>query len=98
MFKPVLSALVLAVALGIAAPASAACYADYKAKKSSPLQLHYGVVQVPDGICSDKTAIGRNIQNRIGAGGWNLLKVMSVFGPEGLTQRQGSAGEFFLKY
>ena len=81
-----------------ASQAGAACYADYKAKKESPLQLHYGVVQIPDGICSNNAAIKQNISNRISADGWKLLNVLSIFGPEGLSQRQGSAGNYYLKF
>lgn len=95
-----LTTIVLAVLLPalIAGQANAACYADYKAKKPSPLQLHYGVVEIPNGICGNKAAIRKNISQRISVGGWNLLNVMSVFGPEGLSQRQASAGDYYLKY
>ncbi len=34
------------LALVLAGPAAAECYADYKAKRDEPLQLHYGVAQV----------------------------------------------------
>jgi hypothetical protein len=45
--------IALAAALGIlAGPAAAACYADYRAQKTNPLDLHYGVIQVPDDACS----------------------------------------------
>lgn len=88
----------LSAALVTSHPAGAACYADYKAKISSPLQLHYGVVKIPDKICSDKAKIRKNIKKRIKRGGWTLLNVMSVFGPEGLSQRQASAGSFYLKF
>jgi len=90
--------IALAIALALTAPANAACYADYKAKKTSPLQLHYGVVEIPDGICSNQKAIRKNISKRISVGEWNLLNVMSVFGPEGLSGRQASAGNYYLKY
>ena len=84
--------------LALASQASADCYAEYKAKKPSPLQLHVGVVKLPNGICSDNSAIRSNVANRISVGGWTLLNVMSVFGPEGLAQRKARGGEFFLKY
>ncbi|MCC6304068.1 MAG: hypothetical protein IT545_02605, partial [Rhodobacteraceae bacterium] len=43
-------ALALALGFGLAAAggAAAACYADYKAKREPPLQLHYGVMEIPD--------------------------------------------------
>lgn len=85
------------IALGYALPASAECYADYKAKQDSPLRLHYGVAQVSDGACSAGAAKGE-LAPRLAAGGWTLLTVLSTFGPEGLSERKASAGEFFLRY
>ena len=38
--------LVPLLALMLAGPAQAECYADYKAKQDDPLRLHYGVAQV----------------------------------------------------
>jgi hypothetical protein len=98
MKKSSLMVPVLLSGLLVASQAGAECYADYKAKKKSPLQLHYGVVQIPDGICSNNAAIKQNISNRISADGWELLNVLSIFGPEGLSQRQGSAGNYYLKF
>lgn len=94
-FKTLIPALV--ATLLIAAPASAACYADYKAKRDAPLQLHYGVAQVSDGACNPSAAAAE-ISSRISGDGWQLLTVVSVFDEAGLDARRGSAGEFFLKY
>ena len=91
---PIFAAL---VALAIASPASAECYADYKAKQDDPLRLHYGVAQVSDGNCSPGAAQGE-LSPRLAQAGWILLNVVSTFGPEGLGERQASAGEFFLRY
>jgi len=88
----------LILALAAAPQANAACYADYKAKKAAPLQLHYGVIKLPNAICGNRAKIRNNVARRISVGGWTLLNVMSVFGPEGLSQRQRSAGRFYLKY
>jgi len=92
--------LITALALGAVAvqPASAACYADYKAKKLKPFKLHYGVIKIPNKICSNNAKIRKNVARRIRVDGWRLLNVMSVFGPEGLKQRQQNARRFFLKY
>ncbi len=98
MTKSILSAVILALGLALAPGANAACFADYKAKKAAPFQLHYGVVQIPDKICGNRAKIRNNIARRISVGGWRLLNVMSVFGPDGLSQRQQSAGSFYLKY
>lgn len=94
--KPrLLSTALLAVTL-LAHPATAACYADYKAKQDNPLRLHYGVIQL-SGPCQKKAA--RNeIRARIAPDGWKLLNVLSVFGPEGLQQRRANAGSYYLRF
>ncbi len=85
------------IAAALATQASAAdCYADYKAKQDNPLRLHYGVAQI-NGACT-KAAAQRELAPRLGAQGWTLLNVVSVFGPEGLAQRRDSAGSNFLRF
>jgi uncharacterized membrane protein len=86
-----------ALAILMAGPAVAECYADYKAKRDEPLKLHYGVAQVSDGNCSPGAAEGE-LAPRLASDGWTLLNVLSTFGPEGLEERKASAGEFFLRY
>lgn len=87
----------LIVTLAATAPVSAACFADYKAKRDNPLQLHYGVVELPQAACSPSAA-GPEVARRIGADGWQLLAVVSVFDEAGLDARRDSAGAFFLRY
>lgn len=82
----------------LAAPASAACYADYKAKKDNPLRLHYGVIELPNGACNNAGRAQRQIARRIAGGGWTLLNIVSFFGDDGLSQRRASAGDFFLRF
>lgn len=77
--------------------ASAECYADYKAKQDDPLRLHYGVAQVSDANCS-RDGAEAELRPRLSAAGWTLLNVVSTFGPEGLNERQASAGEYFLRF
>jgi len=91
--------LILAAILGavLAAPASAECYADYKAKQDDPLRLHYGVAQISDGNCNPGAASSELVP-RLAAAGWTLLNVVSTFGPESLGERQASAGEYFLRF
>ncbi len=91
--------LVILIALTFAAtPAAAQCYADYKAKQDNPLQLHYGVMDLPDSACGSKDAAADEISGRIATDGWTLLNVMSIFGQEGLAERRESAGEYYLRY
>ena len=89
--------LAVAMLLGLALPAQADCYADYKAKQDAPLRLHYGVAQVTDANCSKGGAEGE-LAPRLAADGWTLLNVLSTFGPEGLAERKASAGDYFLRY
>jgi hypothetical protein len=87
----------IALLVGLGGPASAAeCYADYKAKQDNPLRLHYGVAKVT-GPCT-KAGARAELAQRLGARGWVLLNVVSVFGPEGLSQRKDSAGSNFLRF
>ena len=90
-------ALALTLLALSAAAANAGCYADYKAKKEPPLQLHYGVAQVSDANCS-RQAAEAELAPRVAADGWTLLNVLSTFGPEGLEERKASAGAYFLRY
>ncbi len=85
------------VAMAMALPAHAECYADYKAKQDDPLRLHYGVAQVADKNC-DQRAAKRVLAKRLAQEGWTLLNVLSIFGPEGLEERKASAGEYFLRF
>ncbi|NOD94122.1 MULTISPECIES: hypothetical protein [unclassified Ruegeria] len=94
--KQILSSLTFVALISLGSAASAAdCYADYKAKKDNPLRLHYGVIQVSN---CDKGQARAEIAQRLSASGWTLLEVQSVFGPEGLDQRKGNAGQFYLRF
>ena len=97
-------AVILAGLLVVAAPeraeAQGQCYVDYKAKKNAggSLQLHYGVMQVGGKACKNPKAASRVVAARLNAGGWTLLRVLSRFDQSGLGQRQGNAGQYFLRY
>lgn len=91
-----LSPILLALALVVtAASADAACFADYKAKRDSPLRLHYGVIRLPDAACS---APAQAIRQRIARDGWTLLTVIGTFDAAGAEERRRDAGEFYLRY
>ena len=94
-----LRSLALAAALVLAAlPAAAQCYADYRAQRTGPVQLHYGVAQVPQNACGNTRAAAQALGPRLQANGWTLVDILSTFGPEGLGSRQGRAGQFFLRF
>mgnify|MGYP000391423943 CR=1 FL=1 len=95
--KKILAPIAAGFLLVQAFPAQAAeCYADYKAKRDSPLQLHYGVMQL-SGACS-RAAARAEMAARLEQGGWTLLNVLSVFDESGLSERKGSAGKFYLRF
>jgi hypothetical protein len=93
-----IKAILITAAIALANTASAACYADYKAKSEPPLKLHYGVIEISDSLCGDTSAASQEVAGRIATDGWQLLNLMSLFGPEGLDQRKDSAGQYFLRY
>ncbi len=98
MYKRIIKSIALAALFsGAAMTAQAACYADYKAKRDNPLQLHYGVIELPDAACTSGGAAAQ-ISARIAVDGWLLLNVLSQFGSEGLAQRRDSAGQYYLRY
>ena len=98
MMKRILKLGVVLLALGVAAPASAACYADYKAKRAKPLRLHYGVIEMADKFCENRSGARNEIAQRIERDGWQLLNIMSMFDQSGLSERKESAGSFFLRF
>lgn len=66
----------LALAALVASPASAACVAEYKAKRDNPLELLYDTAVIT-GECSVGAAHAE-LQGRLAAEGITLLKVLSV--------------------
>ena len=90
--------LTVGLTVALAGAAQAGCYADYKAKKDNPLRLSYGVIQLNGAACTSRQAAAQAISGRISRGGWTLLAVLSIFGPEGLQQRKASAGANYLRY
>lgn len=88
----------VAALLMAAMPASAACYADYKAKRDKPLRLHYGVIEVDADPCTMSKDVRDMVESRIAKDGWKLLQVQSVFDDSGLESKKKDAGQFFLRY
>lgn len=91
----ILAAVILATTV---TAAHAGCYADYKAKKDNPLQLHYGVIEVPQSVCDRQASAASAIAPRLANQGWTLLNVLSVFNDNGLAGRKASAGRYFLSF
>lgn len=96
--KTHLSLIALLAVTAFATPASAACYADYKAKQENPLKLHYGVIQVDISPCAMSDTVRSVVRQRLQSAGWQLLQVQSVFDDSGLGKRKRDAGQFFLRF
>lgn len=95
--KQIVVLCALIACLALPDPAYAAnCFADYKAKQDNPLRLHYGVMEL-QGPCKRKAARAE-VSARLSAHGWKLLNVVSVFGPEGLSERRANAGGYYLRF
>lgn len=90
--------LAAVLALTSANASSAACYADYKAKRENPLKLHYGVIQLDVSPCQMSNGVTKMVTDRVAKGGWTLLQVQSVFGDDQLEAKKRDAGEFFLRF
>ena len=74
--KKALTLLALCAAL-LASPASAACVAEYKAKKSNPTQYQHSTMSVPDSACSPGAAASV-VRSRLAGQGWQLLTIVKV--------------------
>ena len=97
MLKRILLIALLAV-FSLGTPLHAACFADYKASRDNPLKLHYGVMQVDISPCAMSDKVKRTVAKRLGAAGWKLLGVQSVFDDSGLSKRKKDAGQYFLRF
>lgn len=73
MFRFLAPALLAAL---VAGSASAACIAEYKAKRDDPLRLFYGTVEI-GGPCTIEAATSK-LSAKLAAQGMTLLKVLSV--------------------
>ena len=89
-----LTLLLVLAAAGVRA--QEACFADYKASRTNPLELQYGVAEIR-GECSVPAA-EEELRPRLAGDGWQLLEVIATFGEAGLEERRESAGEYFLRY
>lgn len=90
--------LALVAFLGFGAPLQAACFADYKASRDKPLQLHYGVIKIDTAPCAMSDKVRKLVARRLNKAGWKLLQVQSVFDDSGLGQRKNDAGKYFLRF
>lgn len=90
-----LTAALAALLLAGPALAQAPCYADYKARRDNPYELHYGVMKL--GSCNAETAEAE-LRTRLAQAGWTLLNLVSIFKADGLEQRKANAGANYLRF
>ena len=79
----------------VAAPVSAACYADYKAKQDGPLRLHYGVIELDDSLCGDRSRAAAEISRRIAGDGWQLLSVVGILDADAAERKRADCRTVF---
>ncbi|MCB1387756.1 MAG: hypothetical protein KDK12_01150 [Rhodobacteraceae bacterium] len=92
--KPILA---FAALVALAAPAHAACYAEYRASRQNPVQLAYGVAQIPGGSCSAQAA-SQYLQSRLSRSGWTLQNVLSTVTSNSAPANSGYTGGHYLAY
>jgi len=92
--------LFFAVGVSTATVAHADCFAEYKAKKSinGVLELHYGVISIPDGDCTSPGSTNENVRKRLKEAGWDLLAAAQIITKSKAESLEEEAGEYFLKY
>lgn len=76
----------------------AECFVSYKASKTFPLDLHYGVAQLSEGACADLRVAEEELENLLDDGGWNLSKIYKLLDRSGAEERRSNAGEFYLRF
>jgi hypothetical protein len=74
--KKLMTTVMFVLALS-ATTASAACVAEYKAKRDNPLRLDYGTVTVSGNTCT-ASAVRNAVSAQLASRGWTLLSILSV--------------------
>jgi len=82
----------------LALPASAACYAEYRAQQVGAVRFHTGVATISEAACGNNTAAYNELVGRLLQNGWTLANVSSTFREDGLASRQSRAGQYYLRY
>lgn len=90
-------ALALGATLTLALPASAACYAEYRASRQNPVQLAYGVAEIRGGACNAQAA-AQYLQARLAQSGWTLQNVLSTVDSNSAPANAGYTGGHYLSY
>lgn len=97
MMKQILTPALVALCLSLPSAALADCFVGYKAKQDSPLRLHYGVLALP-GACPSQGQAQAIAADRLRAGGWTLLNLLSLSSQTPTDQMKANAGEYFLRF
>jgi len=90
-------ALALGATLALALPASAACYAEYRASRQNPVQLAYGLAEIRGGACNAQAA-AQYLQARLAQSGWTLQNVLSTVDSNSAPANAGYTGGHYLSY
>ena len=95
--RPAALALAVALVAGAAAPAQAACYAEYRAQRTNPVQLAFGVAQIPGTDCSVQAA-DRHLRAALGRAGWTLSNIVSTVDRTSAPANSGYTNGHYLRF
>lgn len=89
--------LTLATFTALAAPAHAACYAEYRAQRQNPVQLAFGVAEIRGGYCDASTA-ATYLRNALGRSGWTLSNIVSTVNRNSAPGNSGYTNGHYLRF
>lgn len=95
--KPRILLVTLATVAALAAPAHAACYAEYRAQRQSPVQLAFGVAEIRGGACNAQAA-ANYLRNTLGRSGWTLSNIVSTVNSNSAPGNSGYTNGHYLRF
>ncbi len=92
--KVTVPSVVFLICAVLTAPASAQCFADFKARQtaSNELRLQYGIIELPASACGSLEAAKRYAEPVIARSGWTLRQIESIFDETEFQRRSANAG------
>ena len=89
--------LAAAATVAMAMPASAACYAEYRAQQQSPVQLAFGVAEIRSGSCDAQSAAAY-LRSALARSGWTLSNIVSTVSTNSAPGNSGYTNGHYLRF
>ncbi|WP_127106179.1 hypothetical protein [Pararhodobacter zhoushanensis] len=83
--------------LVMALPASAACYAEYRAQQQNPVQLAFGVAEIRGGSCDAQSA-ATYLRSALARSGWTLSNIVSTVSSNSAPGNSGYTNGHYLRF